>query len=147
MVHEAVRHELSDLSTGARSSVTSLSERHQEDATIEAVNRFNEAFARHDVEAVMATMTPDCVFESTAPPDGRRHEGAPAVRAVWEEFFRSSPEASFETEEIIAAGDRAVVRWRYRWDDPDGTGGHVRGVDLFRVRDGKVAEKLSYVKG
>ena len=29
----------------------------------------------------------------------------------------------------------------------DGTPGHVRGVDVFRVRDGKVAEKLSYVKG
>ncbi|MBS1243923.1 MAG: hypothetical protein H6R41_460, partial [Deltaproteobacteria bacterium] len=24
---------------------------------------------------------------------------------------------------------------------------HIRGVDVFRVRDGKVAEKLSYVKG
>jgi hypothetical protein len=35
-----------------------------------------------------------------------------------------------------------IVRWRYRWD-----GGHVRGVDVFRVRDGRVAEKCSYVKG
>ena len=25
--------------------------------------------------------------------------------------------------------------------------GSVRGVDIFRVQDGKVAEKLSYVKG
>jgi len=25
--------------------------------------------------------------------------------------------------------------------------GHVRGVDVFRVRDGRVAEKLCYVKG
>lgn len=32
--------------------------------------------------------------------------------------------------------------WRYTWD-----GGHVRGVDLFRIEDDKVAEKLSYVKG
>jgi len=29
----------------------------------------------------------------------------------------------------------------------DGAPVHIRGVDLFRVRDGKVAEKLSYVKG
>jgi hypothetical protein len=35
-----------------------------------------------------------------------------------------------------------VVRWRYAWGD-----GHVRGVDVFRVRGGLVAEKLSYVKG
>jgi hypothetical protein len=25
--------------------------------------------------------------------------------------------------------------------------GHVRGIEVFRVRDGKVAEKVSYVKG
>ena len=35
-----------------------------------------------------------------------------------------------------------VTRWRYYFD-----GGHVRGVDVFTVRDGRVAEKLSYVKG
>ena len=29
----------------------------------------------------------------------------------------------------------------------DGMPGHIRGVDVFRVRGGKVAEKLSYVKG
>jgi hypothetical protein len=34
------------------------------------------------------------------------------------------------------------VRWRFDWGS-----GHVRGIDLFKVRDGKVAEKLSYVKG
>jgi len=34
----------------------------------------------------------------------------------------------------------------YSWVK-DGTRGHVRGVDVFRVRAGLVAEKLSYVKG
>ena len=57
-----------------------------------------------------------------------------------------SPEARFEAEETFAAGDRCVVRWVYHWVR-DGQPGHVRGVDVFRVRDGKVAEKLSYVKG
>ena len=116
-------------------------------ATLETIERFNAAFGRHDVDAVMALMTDDCVFENTSPPpDGQRHVGAAAVRAVWEEFFRSSPSAAFETEDTFASGDRCVVRWRYRWRNADGEG-HVRGVDLFRVRDGKVAEKLSYVKG
>jgi len=116
-------------------------------ATIEAVRRFDDAFGRHDVEAVMAAMTDDCVFENTyPPPDGQRHVGSAAVRTVWEDFFRSSPDAAFEAEETFASGDRCVVRWRYRWRNADGEG-HVRGVDLFRVRDGKVAEKLSYVKG
>ena len=116
-------------------------------ATIEAIERFNAAFGRHDVDAIMATMTDDCVFESTAPPNGRRFVGQAEVRAAWESFFRSSPDAAFETEELFAAGDRCVVRWRYQWLDPRGQAGHIRGVDLFRVQDGKVAEKLAYVKG
>ena len=44
-------------------------------ATLEAIERFNDAFNRHDVDAVMAAMTDDCVFESTSPPLGERHEG------------------------------------------------------------------------
>lgn|SRR5574338_341402 len=116
-------------------------------ATRSVVERFNEAFNRHDVDAIMAAMTDDCVFENTRPaPDGDRIVGHGAVRATWESFFRRSPEARFEAEEIFAAGDRCVVRWRYTWVR-DGMPGHVRGVDVFRVRDGKVAEKLSYVKG
>jgi hypothetical protein len=39
------------------------------------------------------------------------------------------------------------MRWTYHWTDPSGTPGHVRGVDLYRLEDGLIAEKLSYVKG
>lgn len=116
-------------------------------ATLAAVREFNEAFGRHDVDAVMAAMTDDCVFDNTRPPpDGQRFEGQAAVHAFWEQFFLRSPAARFETEEMFAAGDRCVVRWVYHWVR-DGEPGRVRGVDLFRVRDGRVAEKLSYVKG
>jgi ketosteroid isomerase-like protein len=120
----------------------------RDDATLTTIDRFNDAFNRHDVDAIMALMTDDCVFENTNPaPDGERHEGQAAVRAVWQRFFESSPRARFTWEEIVACGDRGVVRWRYDWIDASGKEGHVRGIDLFRVRDGRVAEKLSYVKG
>jgi len=116
-------------------------------ATLATINAFNEAFNRHDVEAVMDLMTEDCLFDSTRPPpDGERIEGQAAVRQFWETFFGRSPAARFETEEMFVAGDRCVVRWVYHWVR-DGNPGHIRGVDVFRVRDGKVAEKLSYVKG
>lgn len=40
------------------------------------VEAFNAALNRHDVDAVMALMTDDCVFESTYPPPaGERYEG------------------------------------------------------------------------
>jgi ketosteroid isomerase-like protein len=116
-------------------------------ATLDTVRRFNEAFNRHDVPAIMALMTDDCAFENTRPrPDGERHEGQAAVRAFWEAFFARSPTARFDAEEEFVAGDRCVVRWVYHWVR-DGEPGHVRGVDVFRVRGGQVAEKYSYVKG
>lgn len=115
--------------------------------TIETVDRFNEAFNSHDVDAIMAMMTPDCVFDDTRPvPDGTLFRGADDVRARWDAFFARSPDARFETEEMFACADRCVVRWVYHWIR-DGKAGHVRGVDVFRVRDGKVSEKRSYVKG
>ena len=120
--------------------------RSREQTTARAVAAFNAAFDARDVDAIMSTMTADCVFESTAPPDGIEHRGRAEVRAAWHELFDASPDARFETEETFVAGDRAVVRWIYRWGD-GGDDGHVRGVDLFVVRDGKVAEKRSYVKG
>lgn len=116
-------------------------------ATLEAVKLFNDAFNRHDVDGIMAAMTDDCIFENTTPaPDGKRYQGQTEVRAFWEKFFQSSPDALFEAEEIFAAKDRCVVRWIYR-KEKGGQPWHLRGVDVFRVRDGKVAEKLAYVKG
>jgi uncharacterized protein (TIGR03086 family) len=113
-----------------------------------AVARFSAAFGAGDVDAVMALMTDDCVFEATGPaPDGGRVEGQTAVRRVWEELFGGTSDARFEEEESFVSGDRAVLRWRYAWTNGDGSPGHVRGVDVLRLRGGKIAEKLSYVKG
>ena len=108
---------------------------------LDAVARFNLAFDAQDVDSITAAMTPDCVFEDTAPPDGVRHVGAAAVRAAWTALFTASPDGVFTGEEVIAAGDQVVVPSRYDWGD-----GHVRGVDVFTVRDGRAAQKLAYVK-
>ncbi len=113
-----------------------------------AVALMGEAFGEGDVDGIMAQMTADCVFESTSPaPDGARFEGADAVREQWTRLFEDTSEPLFETEEAVVLGDRAFVRWTFSWLQPDGERGHVRGVDVLRLRDGKVAEKLSYVKG
>jgi uncharacterized protein (TIGR03086 family) len=110
--------------------------------------RFSAAFGRGDIDAIMALMSDDCVFEATGPaPDGVRHEGAAAVRGQWDELFGQTRDAAFTEEETFVAGDRGVLRWRFDWADDDGSPGHVRGVDALRFRDGKVCEKLSYVKG
>ncbi len=106
------------------------------------VKAFGEAWAGHDLEGALGLVTDDCVFDATGPaPDGTRHTGRAAVRRAWDAIFADAS-ARFEPEETFAAGDRVVQLWRYSWE-----GGHVRGIDVFRVREGKVAEKLSYVKG
>jgi ketosteroid isomerase-like protein len=116
--------------------------------TADVVDAFNTVFNTGDVDAIMALMTDDVVFESTGPaPDGLRFEGATAVRKVWVDLFGSTPSPRFDGEEVVVCGDRATVRWLYSWDSATGTRARVRGVDVIRVRDGKVAEKLSYVKG
>jgi hypothetical protein len=106
------------------------------------VEAFGAAWADHDLDAAMALVTDDCVFDNTDPaPDGTRYTGPVAIRVAWSPIFED-PGTRFEQEEVFSAGDRVVQLWRYTWSS-----GHVRGVDVYRVREGKVAEKLSYVKG
>ena len=109
---------------------------------LKVVEVFGAAWTDHDLDAVMAMLTDDCVFDATGPaPDGTRCVGPDAIRAAWKPIFDDAG-SRFEAEETFGAGDRVVQLWRYDFE-----GGHVRGVDVFKVRDGKVAEKLSYVKG
>lgn len=112
------------------------------------VMAFNEAFNRHDVPGMMALMSDDCLFENTTPaPDGTVFKGREAVTRFWQEFFGQSTGAHIEIEELFGLGERCVMRWRYTWVNENGQPGHVRGVDVFRVREGLICEKLSYVKG
>jgi predicted SnoaL-like aldol condensation-catalyzing enzyme len=118
------------------------------EAATRTVLAFNDCFNRHDVAGMMALMSDDCVFENTAPaPDGTAYTGKPAVTQFWHDFFRASPRAHIAIEDIFGLGERCVMRWKYTWTDPAGRSGHVRGVDVFRVRDALIQEKLSYVKG
>jgi ketosteroid isomerase-like protein len=109
---------------------------------VKVVEEFGAAWAAHDLETTLALVTDDCVFDATGPaPDGIRHVGPDAIRAAWQSIF-DDRSAVFEAEQTFAAGDRVVQLWRYSWD-----GGHIRGIDVFTVREDKVSEKLSYVKG
>ena len=118
------------------------------EASTRIVLDFNEAFNRHDVPGMMKLMSDECIFENTYPaPDGTKYAGKETVTQFWQDFFRDSPQAHIEIEEIFGLGERCVMLWRYSWVDTQEKQGDVRGVDIFRVRDGSILEKLSYVKG
>jgi ketosteroid isomerase-like protein len=106
------------------------------------IDAFNAAWNAHDLTAAIALCTDDVVFEATNPaPDGRRIQGRAAVGKEWRPIFDQTG-GRFEFEEIVPAAGHVVQRWRYDWGS-----GHVRGMDLITLRDGRIAEKFSYVKG
>lgn len=55
-------------------------------------------------------------------------------------------DARFEAEEMIVSGNRATVFWVYG-KMRNGQPWHLRGVDIFTVRDGKIAAKLALREG
>ena len=109
------------------------------------LQRFNQVFLSHDPAALPELVADDCVIENTQPaPDGSRHEGKAACVAVWTQIATTQG-MHFEPEGIIARGDRGEIRWRLMWGTDRASS--VRGVNLMRVRDGRIVEAQGYVKG
>ncbi|GAA3101016.1 nuclear transport factor 2 family protein [Streptomyces echinatus] len=112
--------------------------------TAEVVHRFNRVFLEGDTSSLAELIAEDCVMEARGPaPDGARYEGLAACL----EFCMALAEdraGRFEPEAVVVTGERATVRWRYRFGD--GPADSVRGVSLVLVRDGRIVESLGYGK-
>jgi ketosteroid isomerase-like protein len=106
------------------------------------------AWTRHDLDAIMGMMTPDCLFETSGGPDpwGRRYEGHAAVREAIAEIFDMLPDIRFGNARHFIYGERGVSEWTMIATRPDGGRIEVRGCDLFEFRDGKICRKDSYRK-
>jgi ketosteroid isomerase-like protein len=114
------------------------------DATAKVVARFIAAFEAKDAGAIPQLVADDCVMESMQPaPDGQRVEGFEANVQFWQAMV-TDPAGTFEVEDVIVFGDRAINRWRYRFGE--GPEDAVRGVTLIRVRENRIVEALAYAK-
>jgi ketosteroid isomerase-like protein len=113
-----------------------------------ALDCFVDAWNRHDLDALMAMMTEDGVFESSAGPEvgGRRSEGKAAVCAAFAAVFEDSPDAHWAGAPHVIAGDRAVSEWTFTGTQRDGKRVEVNGCDLITFRGGKIAVKNSFRK-
>jgi len=113
--------------------------------TLAVVREFLDAVARHDVDAILANMTHDAVYENFGEDvDAGRHEGHEHIRAAFEAVFAAYPDCRSDTDELFASGDRCCYCWTMRWTEPDGSEGASCGTDVFVVRDGRVASKKTY---
>jgi steroid delta-isomerase-like uncharacterized protein len=117
-------------------------------ALIELLDRFADAWNRHDLDALMSMMTDDCVFDASAGPqvNGQRSEGQQAVRAAYAAVFETFHDAHWASARHFIAGDRGVSEWTFTGTHRDGSRVEVNGCDLFTFRNGKIAIKNSYRK-
>ena len=103
---------------------------------------YDDAWNRQDLEALCAFHSDDVVFENHTA--GELAQGAEAVRAHIGGIFERWPSLRFRSRRLYVADDFAVSEWTATATRPDGTRIEWDGVDVFPVRDGKIARKDVY---
>jgi hypothetical protein len=104
------------------------------------IDQFNAAFRDRAPDMLVDIIADDCVMEGTGPaPDGNVWTGYDECLAGWQ-GLATHEDLRFETEHVDVFGEQAVIRWRVTGAED------YRGVNLMRVRDGKIVEALGYGK-
>lgn len=116
--------------------------------TAEMLAAYSAAFNRHDVDALLAVMTEDCVFDTAGGTEahGTRHVGKAAVGAAFAQVWASFPDAHWGEDRHFVHGDRGVSEWLFTGTRADGKRVEAEGCDLFTFRDGKIAVKRAFRK-
>ena len=119
----------------------------------ETIDRYNDAWNRHDVEAIVAMHAPDMVFENHTA--GERAEG-PDVREHIARIFEAWPDIAFDTRRLYVREDLVVQEWtasathtkEMRRGDlvapPSGERVAWEGLDVIPFEDGLVKRKDVY---
>ena len=115
----------------------------------EALTGWQDAWDNHDLEGVMELLHKNILFENWT---GAQVTGKENLRKAWAPWFEDHGGFHFTTEDIFIdeAEQKALVRWILDW--PSRISGHEgrqeirRGVDIIRLQDGKIIEKLTYSK-
>jgi ketosteroid isomerase-like protein len=112
----------------------------EQSRTADVIDRFNQAFIRHDGSLLDGLVAEDCMMESV---EGTRVVGRAANLNLWKNLANDK-NGAFVVEDVVVLGDRANVRWRY--SSGPGLSQSVRGVTLMRLRDGQIVEAVAYAK-
>ena len=111
----------------------------------ECLERFSEAWARHDIDAFLDMMTVDAVYAASIGPEpGTTFRGREQIAEGLATMFKHDDGATILASEPTIFEGGAISTWTYRFegvDRPDEL-----GVDIWQFRDGKVSLKDAYRK-
>lgn len=111
-----------------------------------------ESFNAGSFELIDQFVAADCVNHDPAiPADIRNLRAAEQIKRVTAVYRAAFPDVRMTVEDVIAAGDRVVLRWRGEGTHhgelmglaPTGARGSVTGIDIFIWKDGKIVESWS----
>ena len=115
------------------------------------IDRYNEAWGDHDVDAIVERHTDDSVFENHV--TGDVNVGRDEIRRAISGIFTVFPDLSFETRRQYIREDLVVQEWTARGThlgkmtrsgievEPTGRSVEYRGMDVIPIKDGLVARK------
>jgi steroid delta-isomerase-like uncharacterized protein len=121
------------------------------------IDRYNQAWADHDVDAIVEMHTPDSVFENHT--TGDVSVGREAIGEALRGIFTVFPDLKFETRRAYIRDDLVVQEWTARGThlgkmnraglevEPTGKSVEYRGMDVIPIEDGLVARKDVYSDG
>jgi len=102
----------------------------------EVLSRLTEAYNAGDFDAGMALIHPEAIDH--AAPGGPSSDLA-AWRGRWEAARAAAPDLTVDVEQVLVDGDMVARRLRSH-GHRDGRAVELRGMDMVRVRDGKLVE-------
>ncbi len=131
------------------------------ESAVRVVAAFVDDFNRHDTAGMLRYLDETCSLEIPAPmpllgsagraatdpvPGAAPFSGKADAERLFAAIFGGSPGVTIEVEELFGAGFRSVLRWNCGWTDQDG-GRSLRGVSIFKMKNGLIGEILSYRSG
>lgn len=105
------------------------------------IERYNDAWNNHDVEAILTFHAPGMVFENHTA--GERVEGADVGPHI-ARIFENAPDLTFRGRRLYTRDGLVVSEWTATMTDRDGRRVEWDGIDVFPFENGLILRKDVY---